>query len=659
MGHKVTVKRIDWDGVADELESIEKPKASISKRNWYGILGCAFAGFLMLGASLGIMISAVTPPPNIPTVIEPGSMVGDATYVIFKEGTTYYAKNGTTGAIEDSGTTVKTLVENALITLGITGGSIVFASGVFTSVAPTYIAIPEDNIQILGQGESTVFSNIGFSVSGSSFVARDFKLIGRPSTTIAIQMNEGSDGFLIEDIIATGLNSSGGCLAAFGLIAITGVIDGGMFLNCKAIDCGTFGFFNGATGSMSNISYINCEAINSGRFDRLNAWVTGFDFSESMNLTDIYATNCKASGSWESGFHIEPFGTITRFIMTDCIAMDNGQKPIPVFGNGFTLAGSVFLSNCISMNNTYCGFEIIGESHLINCISENNGASGFVLDADDGHIVFAEGCRDNGSLDGLLAYGVSEKANIYDFVSHYPVEKIATISGFIGGVFEIAGYATGGDATRVVFLNAVSNASFELNIVDTAHVNYAVYANFLINCLIGGSIVSNASDAPLGLQSCSNTTVKNMMIDARGGAAIASAIIVAGSVDDANYIVDSILADLQVAPTMEYGVIGYSPVIVDRRTVAVIGTTIGDFGGTNTSFLANWGHKNVTGAFSTLTVDHSVSATPNVVTVTCNNTGAGLFALTSITSTQFVITFTNQPATSVWEFYWYAEVCKP
>jgi hypothetical protein len=70
----------------------------------------------------------------------------------------------------------------------------------------------------------------------------------------------------------------------------------------------------------------------------------------------------------------------------------------------------------------------------------------------------------------------------------------------------------------------------------------------------------------------------------------------------------------------------------------------------------NSGIKTITGSVSTVTVDHNLDATPTIITVTCNNTGCGDYAVTSITPTQFVITFTNQPATDIWAFYWHAEV---
>ncbi len=61
---------------------------------------------------LGSAISATS--PTTPTVIQPGSMVTSGYYTIFNDGSTIYAKNGTTGAIDFSGTNIATVVNEAI-----------------------------------------------------------------------------------------------------------------------------------------------------------------------------------------------------------------------------------------------------------------------------------------------------------------------------------------------------------------------------------------------------------------------------------------------------------------------------------------------------------------------------------------------------------------
>jgi len=158
MGHKVTVEKIDWDGIADELESIEKHKTWSSTLKRFHIVGGVLAiAFLFLGTSIGIMISADT-PSGFPTVIEPGSLVSEADYVIFADGSNYYAKNGTTGAIAYFGTNALTLFNSVIGQLP-HGGMIFAHEGVYTFASPGLV-ITTSSITINGESKNIPFGNI-------------------------------------------------------------------------------------------------------------------------------------------------------------------------------------------------------------------------------------------------------------------------------------------------------------------------------------------------------------------------------------------------------------------------------------------------------------------------------------------------------------------
>jgi len=115
--------------IGQKQERIEKPQVSSSKPRKVYVLGVAFVAVLLLGTSFGIMISATT--PSIPTVIEPGSMVGSADYIVFKDGVDYYAKNGTTGQITHSGTNATTLLAEVMDNIP-NGGTIFIQTGNYT-----------------------------------------------------------------------------------------------------------------------------------------------------------------------------------------------------------------------------------------------------------------------------------------------------------------------------------------------------------------------------------------------------------------------------------------------------------------------------------------------------------------------------------------------
>lgn len=60
----------------------------------------------------GALTYAATASLSFATTIEGGSLVESASYVVFKDGSTYFAKNGTTGAIDYSGTNASEIINN-------------------------------------------------------------------------------------------------------------------------------------------------------------------------------------------------------------------------------------------------------------------------------------------------------------------------------------------------------------------------------------------------------------------------------------------------------------------------------------------------------------------------------------------------------------------
>jgi hypothetical protein len=81
----------------------------------------------MFGTALGVMISADT-PSGFPTVIEPGSGVSTADFVIFNSDSSTYARNGTTGAIDYSSASAYTVL-NSAVTHTNNGGIVFLQSG--------------------------------------------------------------------------------------------------------------------------------------------------------------------------------------------------------------------------------------------------------------------------------------------------------------------------------------------------------------------------------------------------------------------------------------------------------------------------------------------------------------------------------------------------
>lgn len=163
------------------------------------------------------------------------------------------------------------------------------------------------------------------------------------------------------------------------------------FINCRAVDTGTYGFLHNAWGSTNkvirNVRYENCEAINCGKFGQFNPWVTGFNFAELNDIEGLRVTNCLAEGTLESGFHFEWEPQKRDCILENCISKNNGQKAYPMkpyreddmsthyFGCGFYAPrGDITFINCYSEGNSRYGFYATNGGKLYNCIDRNVGA---------------------------------------------------------------------------------------------------------------------------------------------------------------------------------------------------------------------------------------------------------------------------------------------
>lgn len=159
--------------VRSDEQGIEKPQHSSSKAKRYSIIICAFAVVLMIGASLGIMISAQS-PSGIPTVIEPGSMADTSTYIIFKDAATTYAKNGTTGAIDFSSDSSYSVIQSCLNKFrndSLQGGSIYLKLG--TYAITTVLNITQRNLKIDAE-KGTILT--GTILPIMQFIGKDFEV---------------------------------------------------------------------------------------------------------------------------------------------------------------------------------------------------------------------------------------------------------------------------------------------------------------------------------------------------------------------------------------------------------------------------------------------------------------------------------------------------
>ena len=160
------------------------------------------------------------------------------------------------------------------------------------------------------------------------------------------------------------------------------------FINCRAVDTGTYGFLHNAWGTtnkvIKDVRYENCAAINCGSTGAFNPWVTGFNFAELNDMDGLSAKDCYAEGTLESGFHFEFDPKVTNAVLENCTSNNNGQKAFPTraynandmsthyFGCGFYAPrGDITFVNCYSEGNSRYGFYATNGGKLYNCVDRN------------------------------------------------------------------------------------------------------------------------------------------------------------------------------------------------------------------------------------------------------------------------------------------------
>jgi hypothetical protein len=84
--------------------------------------------------------------------------IGPTSYVVWKEGSTYFAKNGITGEVEWSGIDALTVIQSAVNALT-SGGKIFFKSGTYTLTGPIVLSV--GNILLEGEGPASILYNTG------------------------------------------------------------------------------------------------------------------------------------------------------------------------------------------------------------------------------------------------------------------------------------------------------------------------------------------------------------------------------------------------------------------------------------------------------------------------------------------------------------------
>jgi len=419
-------------------------------------------------------------------------------------------------------------IQSALNKLPSIGGVINLHSGTFHCAG---IITPKSGSIIKGKGESETYLKFtndgrinvdneyvtldGFNIQGSGY-SEGVKWLG----VLTVRASHSK----IHNITGT---ADASIQAVFLLIhdptVYAPILEDIEFINCKAVDTGTYGFLHNAWGTVSkvikNVRYDNCQAINCGRYGAFNPWVTGFNFAELNSIEGLRVKNCLAEGTLESGFHFEFDPMKKDCILENCVSRNNGQKPYPTkpydqsdksthyFGCGYYAPNAdVTFRNCTAEGNSMNGFYTTNGGKLYNCIEKETGIgrSDFSYRVPAGYYslpsrsvnpsLVMDSCK---SVDSR-GYGIQ-----VDLANNVIIRNFQLIdpSGYNG-----KGSSFGG--THNVFENSEVNIYASGDRVETL-----IWAKNNINTVFSGKIVSN-STKPFLIEGSrtSNVLVKDMEI---------------------------------------------------------------------------------------------------------------------------------------------------
>ena len=281
--------------------------------------------------------------------IQPASFTETASYIIFKVGDTIYAKNGTTGEIEYSGTNAISVIQSAINSLT-NGGTIYIAEGTYS--LSSYIEISNNFVEIIMSPSATLYSeNTANSktlpegpVYFSVIVAENkhhIKITG--GRIIGVEAGTPTDAIVIincekvwiEDVYIENCRNGDAIYIDKDNSEI--LIDGIVYNYSVTSTTGNAGIdiFNNKNGE---ISVSNCKIYGG---NKLNYGMLITD-SSNIQIVNLEIHNCLSNGIWIEGYNTYSYpssnATITNIIIS---GVSNYQ------GLRITNATDISISNCV------------------------------------------------------------------------------------------------------------------------------------------------------------------------------------------------------------------------------------------------------------------------------------------------------------------------
>jgi len=267
-------------------------------------------------------------------------------YIVYIDGSTVYAVNGKTGAVDYSGSSAATVIQSAVNALT-SGGMIVLKAGSYTFNA---IVEVKSNRQIVGEGYSTKIT-VGTDVYGAFKVTDTSTVENVRISNICIDGNKtnqtdasNNTGLIVLDTYKTVRNI---------------YIDHMWFENAFFSDIVNVGPTTNPTGiHISNIYSTGCGDVGSG-YDPHSLYLTNV---EDSYVQDYYVTGCDSHS-----FDIRTTGKRSVFVRL------HSYSPVAGFGLSLYTQDAVFIG-CKSFNAYEHGIRLSGCSRtaLIGCVVMNS-----------------------------------------------------------------------------------------------------------------------------------------------------------------------------------------------------------------------------------------------------------------------------------------------
>jgi len=302
----------------------------------------------------------VSYPPQ--GVIPRGVREETASYIIFKVGTTYYAKNGETGEIEFSGTDASTVIQSALNALPAEGGRIFIKAG--TYVISTPISVP-DNTEVCGEGPSTILKAVDDApfqktaqgvimnagtigeLQNRNITFRNFQVDGnkanQPVGAFECVVMRFTENFFIENVWAHDSPEIG-----FSIGSKPGRRHWGALVNCFAWDNASDGLQHDRAGIV--------EVIGGAYFENGSAGVQKIQsVDETIDIQAIKLHGVFLYKNTGAGFEaLKPTTPAPENVVIEgCFITENGNDGIYIVsGKHITIKGNIVTKN------QYCGIRV-------------------------------------------------------------------------------------------------------------------------------------------------------------------------------------------------------------------------------------------------------------------------------------------------------------